>query len=504
MPSEKSFYVTTAIAYVNGDPHIGFAMECIQADAIARYKRLMGFDVHFLTGTDENGTKNYESAQKEGIPPQEFVDRQSKKFQGLKTLLNLSNDDFIRTTDQKRHWPACQKLWKKMVEKGDIYKKEYEGRYCTGCERFMTERDLVNGKCVLHKRAPEILKEENYFFKLSRYSKQIIKLLESNTVCIVPQFRKNEILNLTKEGLHDVSFSRPCNVLPWGVPVPGDDTQMMYVWCDALTNYISAIDYTGEGSLFKKFWPADVHVIGKDIVRFHAGIWIGMLLSAEIALPKAEFIHGFITHNGEKMSKSLGNVVDPQEVIADYGTDALRYYLLKEIPLGNDGDFTYELFKARHNADLANNLGNLVNRVHTLVSKGGFTDFTVGNEANPCRTKVEETWGKYEKTMDVYSLHEGIETVWALVDFANQEMERTKPWALKNQPEEQKKVLCSQLEMIRHISVLLSPFLPKTSQIIRGQIGLSPEMNRETQQKWGALTSWKKLGERAILFQRRE
>lgn len=505
MPVKNPFYITTAIAYVNGDPHIGHTMEWIESDTIARYKRLMGFDVHYLVGTDENGTKNYETAQKEGIPVQDFVDRQSLKFKDLEKILNLSNDDFIRTTDQERHWTACQKLWGKMVETGDIYKKEYEGRYCTGCERFMTERDLVDGQCVLHKRAPEPLKEENYFFKLSRYSRQIVALLESNTLRIVPEFRKHEILNLAKEGLHDVSFSRPRSVLPWGVPVPGDDTQVMYVWCDALTNYVSAVDYTNEGKLFKKYWPAHLHVIGKDIIRFHAGIWIGMLLSAGISLPKAEFVHGFITHNGEKMSKTLGNVVDPQAVIADYGIDALRYYLLKEIPVGNDGDFTDELFKERYNSDLANNLGNLVNRVHTLVSKYELTDFTFkGGEYKIYKTKVDQVWQFYVAAMDNYVLHEGILEAWKLVDFANQEMERTKPWALKNDPTGQKNSLCNQLELLRHVTLMITPFIPQTAQAIRAQLGLPETIDPFKEKGWGAFDRWKRLGERSILFPRKE
>ncbi|PIZ74098.1 methionine--tRNA ligase [Candidatus Peregrinibacteria bacterium CG_4_10_14_0_2_um_filter_43_11] len=502
----KTFYITTAIVYVNGDPHVGFAMECIQADTIARYKRLMGFDTRFLTGTDENGIKNYEAAQAAGLSTQEFVDRQSKKFQALKSLLNLSNDDFIRTTDQKRHWPACQNIWKKMVEKGDIYKKEYEGRYCSGCEKFLTERDLEDGICVYHKKEPKIVKEENYFFKLSRYSDQIMALLKNNELRIYPEFRKNEILNLAEEGLHDVSFSRPRSVLPWGVPVPDDPKHVMYVWSDALTNYISAIDYAEEGELFHKYWPADLHVIGKDIIRFHAGIWIGMLLSAGVPLPKGEFVHGFITHNGEKMSKSLGNVVDPHETVEKYGLDAVRYYLLSEIPVGNDGDFNDALFVERYNSHLANSLGNLLNRVHTLISRNAITDFDFDHHEEMYRQKTDEVWKKYVSDMDEYKLHEGLADAWELVDFANKRMEEEKPWnALKTEPEKGRATLCNLLEVLRHISILISPFVPNASKNIRNQIGLPPVIDPEKKKVWGALAGqWSGLGEVSIIFPRIE
>ncbi|MFH1012394.1 MAG: methionine--tRNA ligase [Candidatus Peregrinibacteria bacterium] len=506
----KTFYITTAIPYANGDPHIGFAMEAVMTDTIARYKRLMGFDVYFMTGTDENGTKNYETAEKEGIPIEQFVDRQSKRFQALTPLLHLTNDDFIRTTDQKRHWPACQKLWRKLEEKGDIYKKEYEGLYCSGCEKFVTGRDLnEKGECPDHKRKPTLLKEENYFFKLSRYSGQIAELLESNALQIIPEFRKNEILTMAKEGLHDVSFSRPRNVLPWGVPVPGDDTHVMYVWCDALTNYISALDYAHEGKLYQKYWAAKgavtLHVIGKDITRFHAGIWIGMLLSAGVPLPKAELVHGFVSHNGEKMSKSLGNVVDPKDVIDRYGLDALRYYLLREIPLGQDGDFNDALFTERYNSDLANNLGNLVNRVHTLVTRNGITDFFFDHGHKLYQEEVDKTWKKYGTSMDQYGFSEAIFHVWKLVDFANRQMEKEKPWeAMRSAPEKGSATLCNLLEVIRHISILISPFIPGTSAKIREQLGLPAEIDREGEQGWGAVTPWTKLGKASIIFPRIE
>ncbi|MBU0728096.1 class I tRNA ligase family protein, partial [Patescibacteria group bacterium] len=466
--SKNKFYITTAIAYVNAPPHLGHALEFTETDAIARYKRLMGFDVYFLTGSDEHGVKMYNTAKKAGIEVKDLVDKNARFFKDLKGILNLSNDDFIQTSDRERHWPACQKLWGKLVDAGDIYKKEYEGLYCEGCELFMKETELQDGKCPIHKKEPVVSKEENYFFKLSKYSDKIVELIKSDELKILPSTRKNEFLNIAKEGLLDVSFSRPREVLPWGVDVPNDPDQVMYVWCDALTNYISAIGYANESDLYKKYWPADLHVIGKDIVRFHAGIWIGMLLSAGIPIPKGIFIHGFITHNGDKMSKTLGNVVDPLELQEKYGTDPLRYYLLREIPVGRDGDFSDKLFIERYNSDLANNLGNLVNRVHTLVERNGITDFDFGKYADNYRQKTDETWKKYTREMNEFNLHEAIFHVWKLVDYANKKLEDEKPWSLiKESPEKGRAVLCNVLEVLRHISIMTSPFIPVSSGKIR-------------------------------------
>jgi methionyl-tRNA synthetase len=505
MPPKNKFYITTAIAYVNAPPHLGHALEFVETDTITRYKRMMGYDAYFLTGTDEHGVKIYNTAKKAGISTQELVDKNAQIFKDLKGILNLSNDDFIQTSDKKRHWPACQKLWKKLMESGDIYKKEYEGLYCEGCEMFMKESELVDGNCPNHKKPPVLLKEENYFFRLSKYSDQIRELIEGGDLLIIPESRKTEFLNMVKEGLQDVSFSRPRDVLPWGVDVPDDPTQVMYVWCDALTNYISAIGYAKETDQFKKYWPADLHVIGKDIVRFHAGVWIGMLISAGIAIPKAILIHGFITHNGEKMSKTIGNVVDPIEMAEKYGTDALRYYLLREIPVGRDGDFSDKLFIERYNSDLANNLGNLVNRIHTLVNRNKITDFTFDKYSELYKKRVDETWKKYVRDMDIYNLHEAIFHVWKLVDFANKMMEDEKPWtAIKEHPEKGRAVLCNLLEVLRHISVMISPFVPETSVKIRRQIGLPAKIDTEKEKGWGAVTGWKALGEQEILFPRIE
>ncbi len=499
------FYTTTAIAYVNGKPHMGHALEFVMTDVIARYKRLMGFDTHFLTGTDEHGVKIYNSARKAGVETQDYVNKHAEFYRGLKDILDLSNDDFIQTTDRDRHWPACQKLWKKLADKEDIYKKEYEGLYCEGCEAFMASRDLVDGVCPNHKTAPTLVKETNYFFRLSKYSKKIAELIETDKLQIIPSFRKHEILNVVKEGLHDVSFSRPKEILPWGVDVPGDTDQVMYVWCDALTNYISAIGYNENSEQFKTYWPADLHIIGKDIVRFHAGIWIGMLLSAGIELPKAILVHGFITHNGDKMSKTTGNVVDPVEIVDKYGVDTLRYYLVREIPSGRDGNFSDKLFIERYNSDLANNLGNLVNRIHTLISRNNISEFSFDKFYEPYKEKIDDAWKKYISDMDKYNLHEAVFHIWRLVDFANKKIDEEKPWILlKTDEGRAKPILCNLLEVIRHITIMLTPIMPKSAVKIREQIGLKPEVDYELENGWGAMSVWHKLGEGGIIFPRIE
>ena len=500
------FYLTTAIAYVNAPPHLGFAMELILSDAIARYKRMRGYDTFFLTGTDEHGLKIYETATEKKEDPKAFVDRHAAIFKSLKDILNLSTDDFIQTSDQKRHWPAAQKIWNALEAKGDIYQKEYEGLYCVGCETFLKETDLINGLCPIHQKAPIVSKETNYFFKLSKYSEQIVKLIETDELKLMPEGRKTEFLTMAKEGLHDVSFSRPRSALPWGVSVPTDEEHVMYVWCDALTNYISAIGYTDETEQFKRLWPADLHVIGKDIVRFHAGIWIGMLLSADLPLPKAILAHGFLTHNGEKMSKSTGNVVDPIKLLEEYDVDMLRYYLLREIPASKDGDFNDQLFVERYNSDLANNLGNLLNRVHTLITRNGIEGFDFDSEKQAFESMVNETWQKYCEAMDQYNVHEAVAHVWKLVDFANKMMEEKKPWALiKESPEAGKAVLSSLLEVLRHLTLLINPFIPKTSERMRIQLGLLAKIETaEESREWGSEAGWQKLGESEIIFPRIE
>jgi methionyl-tRNA synthetase len=464
---KKPFYITTSIAYVNGEPHIGFAMELLEADALARYHRLKGDDVFFLTGTDEHGSKLAQTATNLNMTPQELCDKNAAKFLELTKALHCTNDDFIRTSDQKRHWPAVNKLWKTLVAKGDIYKDAYEGLYCIGCEKFITEKELVDGKCPLHDREPEKLKEENYFFRLSKYSKRIGELIRSKELQILPEFRAHEILNIIDEGLTDVSFSRPKHLLDWGVPVPDDENQVMYVWCDALTNYISALGYETDDEKFKKYWPECTHVIGKDIVRFHAAIWIGMLLSAGIPLPKRELVHGWINMKGERMSKSKGNIISPFALIEKYGVDALRYYLLSEIPMGKDGDFTYERFEEKYTADLANNLGNLVNRVTVMLQKYCGGKVAKRNESY-CAEVVTPAWKQYHEKMEEMMLDEAVKVAWSLVDFANKFIEEKKPWALSKEgkKDEVDEILGILVELVAHISAMIYPFIPVSAKKI--------------------------------------
>jgi methionyl-tRNA synthetase len=373
MPQKKNVLVTTSIAYSNGEPHVGFAMECIQADAYARWNRNRGNTVFFLTGTDDHGSKIFRTAEKQSITPQELTDKNSGRFQELIKTLNISHDDFIRTT-QERHKKGAKELWKRIDAHQDFLRQDFEGLYCSGCEAFLTEKELVNGNCPYHLKPPDRVTEENIFFRLSRYSQNVAESLESGKIRILPDFRKTEILQFAKDGLKDVSFSRPRETLSWGVEVPGDPSQVMYVWCDALSNYITAVGF-GANDEWKKYWEEGevIHFIGKDILRFHAGIWPAMLMSADLPLPQKIAVHGFLTSEGHKMSKSLGNVVDPFIVVDSFGgdPDPLRYFLLAEVPFGRDADYSQKRFLEIYNAKLANGLGNLLSRVLTLSKKAG-------------------------------------------------------------------------------------------------------------------------------------
>jgi len=464
----KKFYITTSIPYINAVPHIGFALEIIQADVIARYHRSLGEDVFFLTGTDDHGLKTLRAAKKAGKNPEEFADEMSAKFRELKKTLNLSNDDFIRTTDKKRHLPAVKKLWKKLDKNNDIYKKEYKGFYCVGCEAFITKKDLIDGKCPNHQKKPELVEEENYFFRLSKYLPKIKELIEKDEIKIVPKSRKNEILGIIKQGLEDISFSR-IKEKYWGIPVPGDPSQYMYIWPDALSNYISAIGYEEEKEKFKNYWPADVHCIGKDIIKFHALFWPAMLLSVGLDLPKSIFVHGFISVNGQKMSKSLGNVIDPFELVEKYGTDAVRYYLLREFSSTEDGDFTYEKFETRYNSDLAGGIGNLVARVRVMGEK--LKAQSVKRKTTAQNLKLEEeirkTREKYEKALEIFKFNEALKSVWNLISYCDKYIEKEKPWEEKKNSVQ---VLADLLYVLEQIADLLKPFLPETSNKILKEI----------------------------------
>ncbi|MBU3896224.1 class I tRNA ligase family protein [Patescibacteria group bacterium] len=458
----EKFYITTSIAYTNAIPHIGFALESLQADALARYHSQLGEETFFLTGTDEHGSKIAKEAEKAGQDPKSFVDKISHRFSELKSILNLSNNYFIRTTDEKKHWPSVKKIWEKLVENKDIYKKEYRGLYCVGCEAFLTRKDLIDGKCAVHQKEPEAVNEENYFFRLSKYGEQIKEAIVSKRMNIVPESRANEMLSFLDQGLEDVSFSRPRKDLRWGFPVPNDDSHTIYVWADALTNYISALGYDKESKLFNKFWPADVHCLGKDILRFHALIWPGILLSAGLSLPKNILVHGHIMSGGQKMSKSLGNVVDPFELVKKYGTDAVRYFLLREISTTEDGDFTIEKFEERYNADLAGGIGNLLSRVLTVAEKID----SKNDKLDPdIQKEIKAVKDKYHASFKEYKITEAIKAIWELISYCDRYIEQQKPWQTKDP-----KTINSLLACLKEISLLLEPILPETAEKISKQV----------------------------------
>ncbi len=487
----KNIYITTSIAYVNAAPHIGFAMELIEADVIARWHRQKGNNVFFLTGTDEHGTKIYRTAKEQGISPQELCDHNAEKFQELTKALNISNDDFIRTTEE-RHKKGVQKIWNKILESGVLEKRSFKGLYCAGCEAFITEKELVDGKCPNHQKEPEELSEENWFFNLSKYSKIVTDLIESKKMQILPDYRKNEILTVAKKGFKDISFTRPKEVLPWGVDVPNDDEQVMYVWCDALSNYITGLGYGSENEeLFEEFWENGevIHLIGKDILRFHAGIWPSMLTSAKLKTPDKILVHGFLTSEGQKMSKSLGNVVDPFETVEEEGVDALRFYLLHEVPFGRDADFSKFRFTEIKNAYLADSLGNLLQRVHTLASRLEINEFK--NELSPdFEKKFQETEEKMNKAMEEYVLHDAISAPFEFTNFLNKEINTIEPWKLmKSESEKAKEILLDFLEALRRVNIILEPFLPETAEKIKKVLNLDKNYNWQSG-----------LGEAKILF----
>lgn len=463
---EKTFYITTSIPYVNAAPHIGTILDPIYADVLSRFKRERGYDVRFLTGSDEHGIKTVRAAEASGQTAQELVDKNYLRFYNLKELLNLSWNDFIRTSDQKRHWPGVEKIWKSISESGDFYEKEYEGLYCVGHEAFITERDMSGGKCKDHQKEPELLKEKNWFFRLSKYSKEIGRRIEKDEIRIRPESRKNEILSLIHEGLDDVSVSRPSKNLIWGVPVPGDDTQTIYIWFEALVSYISSLGYgSSDESNFKKYWPVDVHMIGKDNLRFHAALWIGMLLSAKLPLPKAIYVHGFVNVDGKKISKSVGNVIDPYELVKKYGVDAVRYYFLREFSPAEDGDFTYARFEERYNSDLASGLGNLVSRVFTLAERADFSNISIAELFDMAvDAEIKKTREIFEKEVSEFKFHEALKALWALISFADRYLNSAEPW--KKTPEEAKKPLVNAVVILDSIAGLLEPCLPGTAERI--------------------------------------
>jgi methionyl-tRNA synthetase len=483
----STFYVTTPIYYVNGEPHAGHAYTTIAADVLARYHRLKGDEVFFLTGVDEHAVNVYNAAKEEGVSPQAFCDKMAPIFIKLWERLNISNDIFFRTTSDI-HKRGAQKFLNVLYESGDVYKGTYEGFYCLSCEEFFPEKELTDEKiCPDHKIPLQWLEEENYFFRLSKYQDRLLAHIRENPDFVYPTTRRNELVNFVESGLQDVSISR--SSLSWGIPFPFDPEHIIYIWIEALSNYMTALGYETESERYQTFWPADVHMMAKDITRFHALLWPAMLMSANLPLPKQIVGHGWLTKDGEALSKTRGISIDMDADIATYSVDAFRYYLLREFSFGNDGDYRPARLHERYNADLANDLGNLLNRVLGLVNKnfdGIPAPTTPGEFDDEIATMAQETLDNLEAHMKVFAFDSALETIWEFVRRINRYVQQTEVWTLAK-PETKPRmgtILYNSLEALRFISVLLSPFIPDTAEKIQKQIGLT---EFDTVAAWGRL-----------------